>query len=229
MPEADAPTQEPVVQEPAAATPEPPKQPEPLHENPTIAKALEGLSEADRETLLTTGGKNTIAALRDEIKSLKANHAKELDSARSEIVQQIGKSVGLVEDESKDPEKISEELAAERFAAQRARVELAVYKTASAVNGDPAALLDSNGFLAKLETIDPADEEAVKAAIAEAVERNPRLGAEAVPQLPPPNPAFGTSGGGAPDLASQIDMAQKSGNTTEVIRLQNLKLPAAKP
>lgn len=171
--------------------------PAPLHDDPAIAKALEGLSEAQRETLLTTGGKNALAARGEEAKKAKAAAATAAEQARAELAQSIGKAIGLVKDEPLDPAKLTEELTAERSAAQQARVELAIFKAAGAANGDPAALLDSSSFLRSLDGIDPSDTAAVTAAISAAVEANPRLGvAPLEPGMPRPNPAQGGSGSG---------------------------------
>jgi hypothetical protein len=49
------------------------------------------------------------------------------------------------------------------------------------------------------------------------------------PPDPAPNPAQGSSAGGAPDLDSQIAEAQKAGDTSLAIHLQNQKLITATP
>lgn len=142
--------------------------------------------------------------------------AKAADEARNELAQQIGKALGLVEDEQVDPAKLTAELTASQQAAKQARVELAVFKAAADAGGDPAALLDSSSFLATLGDIDPSDTAAVSAAIKSAVESNPRLGAEPATRLPAPNPAQGASGGG-PTIPAQLGKSDIENMTPEEI------------
>ena len=99
-----------------------------------------------------------------------------------------------------------------------------MFRNAATAGGDPAALLDSASFLASLAAVDPSDTAAVTAAIQSAVTANPRLGAATEPRTPAPNPAQGSSAGGAPDLDSQITAAQKAGDVRLAIHLQNQKL-----
>lgn len=120
------------------------------------------------------------------------------DEARTALATEIGKALGLVKDEPADPAKLTEQLTASQQSAQSARVELAVFKAAAAVGGDPSALLDSASFLAKVSSLDPSDSAAITAAISEAVAANPRLGAATAPRVPAPNPAQGSSGSGVP-------------------------------
>ncbi len=233
MPEPIVPPTQPVPTPPAtpadppAADPPKADPPAPLHEDPAIAKALEGLSEEQRATLLTTGGKNALAARAEEVRAAKAAALTAADAAKAELAQSIGKALGLVQDEPLDPAKLTEELTAEKTAAQQARVELAVFKAATAANGDPAALLDSSSFLASLKDVDPADTAAVQAAIEAAVTANPRLGVATDPRLPAPNPAQGTAASGAPGLEAQIVEATKAGDVHLAIALKQ-RLAASK-
>lgn len=142
------------------------------------------------------------------------------DEARNELAQSIGKALGIVKDEEIDPAKLTQELTASQTAAQQARVELAVFRAAGAVNGDPAALLDSTSFLKSLEGVDPNDATAISAAITSAVTANPRLGAVTDPRTPAPNPAQGAGAAGAPSLDSQIDAANKAGDIRLAIALK---------
>lgn len=219
-----------------AATVDPPKvdpPAAPLHEDPAIAKALEGLTEAQRETLLTTGGKNALAARAEEVRNAKAAATTAAETARAELAQSIGKALGLVQDEPLDPAKLTAELTAEKTAAQQARVELAVHRAAGAVNGDPSALLDSTSFLKSLDGIDPTDTAAVQAAITAAVTANPRLGVAPVDPtaiIPPaPNPAQGAAAGGAPGIEAQIAEATKAGNHALAISLKRQLAAPTKP
>jgi len=207
-----------------ADTPTDTATPSPLHDDPAIAKALEGLTDQQRETLLTTGGRNALAARLQEAKEAKAQAATAADTARSELAQTIGKALGLVKDEPVDPAKLTEQLTAKDAEARQAKVELAIFRAAQAANADPNALLDSRSFMNKVATIDPSDGLAVAAAIGDAIAANSAFVKAQGPRVPAPNPAQGSSAFGGPDLKTQIDTAQKAGDWKEVIRLENQKL-----
>lgn len=100
-------------------------------------------------------------------------------NAETELVQRLGKALGLVKDDEKaDPEKLTQQIAAEQAEKRQAKVELAVFRTAGKHQGDPEALLDSRSFLAKVGELDPsaADFTAqVEAAVKTAVKDNPKL------------------------------------------------------
>lgn len=170
-----------------------------------------------------------------EIKRLRAENAKDrttskaqaADEAKKEYAQVIAKALGLVEDDAADPAKLTASLTTAQTEAKRARVELAVFKTASTAGGDPAALLDSSSFLAKLDSIDPSDTAAVTAAIEAAVAANPRLGAAtADPRPPAPNPAQGTSAAGGSGFDQQIAEATAAGNHQLAIHLKQRRAAA---
>jgi hypothetical protein len=204
MPDAPAPT--PSAPEPPAAATTPPA--------PTPAAPVEPPKPTDPPAA-TNPWADPVAA-EAEIKRLRAENgaartnakAQAAEDAKRELAQQIGKALGLVADDTPvDPVVLTEQLATSQAEAQRARVELAVFRAASAVNGDPAALLDSQSFLASLKSIDPNDTAAVQAAISTAVAANPRLGAApSDPKAPAPNPAQGSSGAG-PVTAAQLTEA----------------------
>lgn len=153
------------------------------------------------------------------------------DEARADLAQTIGKALGLVKgDETADPAKLTEQLTASQVEAKQARVELAVFRNAEAVGADPLALLDSASFLAKAAALDPSDVDGLAAAMRDAVTANPRLGAAPTSRLPQPNPAQGTSGGGAvtDDIDTQIADATKAGNHARAIALKRQKAYANK-
>ena len=90
----------------------------------------------------------------------------------------IAVALGLKGEEKLDPAKLQEQLNTTQQQAKTAAVELAVFRAASKHQGDPDALLDSRGFLAKLADLDPADakfQDKVTAAIKDAVDANPKL------------------------------------------------------
>jgi hypothetical protein len=163
-----------------------------------------------------------IERLRKENGAARTNaKAQAADEARNELAQTIGKALGLVKDEPVDPAKLTEQLLSAQTGTKQAQIELAVFRASGAVNGDPSALLDSRAFLAKLADIDPADSAAVAAAITAAVAENPRLGVQAGPRVPAPNPAQGSSANGSgTDLDAQIDAATKSGQFQRAIALK---------
>lgn len=218
----------------ASAAPEPVT---PLHDDPVIAKALEGLTPEQRETLLTQGGRNALAARLQETKDAKAQAAAALaqaETARTEMAQSIGKALGLISnDEPIDPAKLTEELTATKTQARETKLELSIYQAAATVGARADALLDSRSFLKSVAALEPTDSAGIAAAIAAAVEANPvfAIAAPVVdpaapigPGVPKPNPAQGTSAGGAPSIDDQIAVATKDGNLKLAMHLQNQKL-----
>lgn len=101
-------------------------------------------------------------------------------AARDEVVQSIGKALGLIKDETDnpDPAELTKQIESEREAANSARVELATYRAASKHGADPDALLDSRAFTSAVNKLDPTAEDfasQVDEAIKTAVENNSKL------------------------------------------------------
>ncbi|HEY9409334.1 MAG TPA: hypothetical protein VIQ30_22625 [Pseudonocardia sp.] len=100
------------------------------------------------------------------------------EEARQQMAQEIGKALGLVKgDDKPDPAKLAADLAEQQTAARQASVELAVFKSAVPAGADPAALLDSRDFLAKIAKLDPSTDgfdKALTAAVTAAVKENPQ-------------------------------------------------------
>lgn len=102
------------------------------------------------------------------------------DKARKDLIEKLGKELGLIEDNTKAPdaEALTAQIAKEQAAARKAQVDLAVFRGAPKAGGDVDALLDSSSFKATLKELDPtsatftAD---VEAAIKAAVTANPKL------------------------------------------------------
>lgn len=128
----------------------------------------------------------TIARLETELAAARAEAGKTrvtakqkaADDARAELTAQL---LGIL-DPSKagqpaSPEELTQQLTAAQAQARQTAVELAVYRAAPAAGANPDALLDSRQFAASLADVDPADTDAVTAAIKAAVTANPRLGA----------------------------------------------------
>lgn len=136
------------------------------------------------------------------------------DEARKQLVQDLGKALGLVNDEAPTedpltPEQLQEMLSGERISTRMARTELAVFKAATGGKFNAPALLDSRSFLDSVKDLDPSDSEAMNAAIAAAVEANPWLvsgqpaatppqpdGQPQLPSVPVPPPSGGSFAGG---------------------------------
>ena len=200
MPESPTPTAP--VSEPPAAAATTPDATQPPAAAPAAPEAPSGATGSQSSPW------DDPAAAKAEIERLRRENAKDrtdaktqaADNARKELANTIGKALGIVEDGAEtDPAKLTESLTASQAEAKQARVELAVFRNAAAAGGDPAALLDSASFLAKVANLDPSDSDALTGAIKAAVEANPRLGvAPADPKAPAPNPAQGSSASGAP-------------------------------
>ncbi|XMN09313.1 hypothetical protein ACK8N7_26385 [Streptomyces griseobrunneus] len=133
----------------------------------------------------------TIARLQKELKAANGESAKArttakkaaADEARTEIVQELGKALGLIKDDDKDaappdPAALTAKIEQATAAHRETAVELAVYRGAGKYGADPDALTDSRAFLNSIKGLDPADDgfsKAVSAAIKKAVEDNPKL------------------------------------------------------
>ncbi|MEU9640940.1 hypothetical protein [Streptomyces sp. NPDC048188] len=106
------------------------------------------------------------------------------DEARSEIMKELGKVLGLVEDDDKtppDPAKLKAQIESATAAHRETAIELAVYRGAAKHGADPDALTDSRAFLSSIKDLDPSDEgfaKDVSAAIKTAVADNPKLKAQ---------------------------------------------------
>jgi len=92
--------------------------------------------------------------------------------AQKELLAKIAAKVGLAE-ETPDPAAITAKLEASQREARSRALELAVLRTAGRVEADGDALLDSRTFMARLDGVDPADSDAVKAVIVAAVAESP--------------------------------------------------------
>lgn len=203
---------EPPVATATPTTPDPDPKPEPPKASPWDDPAA---AKAEIERLRKENG-----AARTNAKQQAA------DEARSELAQTIGKALGLVVDEQPiDPADLTKSLAESQADATHARVELAVFRNAAQVGGDPAALLDSTSFLTSLDGIDPTNSEAVTAAIAAAVEKNPRLAvAPATTRTPAPNPAQGASASGSPTTSDLAAQAAANGDWKQAASLKAAQL-----
>jgi hypothetical protein len=124
-----------------------------------------------------------IADLRAENAASRTNaKATAAEEARKALIDDLGKTLGLVKDgdETPDANALATQLAEQQAAARAAQVELAVFRAAGPAGADAAALLDSRTFLDSVKDADPADAAAITAAITKALADNPRLKAAQV-------------------------------------------------
>lgn len=131
----------------------------------------------------------TIARLQKELKAANGDAAKArttakkaaADEARSEIVKELGKALGLIKDDDKeqappDPAKLTAEIERATAAHRDTARELAVFRGAAKHGADPGALTDSRKFLDSIKDLDPAQDgfsKKVSDAIKKAVEDDP--------------------------------------------------------
>ncbi|GAB2731774.1 hypothetical protein [Streptomyces bullii] len=166
----------------------------------------------------------TIARLQKELKAANADAAKArtnakkqaADEARNEIVQELGKALGLVKDDKEtppDPAALKAQIEQATAAHRETAVELAVYRGASKYGADPDALTDSRAFLRSIKDLDPSDEgfaKAVNAAIKKAVDDNPKLkSAPAAPERTSSDFNGGAGGSSEPDSIDEIRAARR--------------------
>lgn len=165
-----------------ASAPSPPGAPAAPASAPAPAAPQPGEGLPDDPAAL----KALIADLRRENASSRTNaKATAAEEARTALVQELGKALGLVKDgdATPKPEELTAQLTAAHAAQRQAAVDLAVYQRAGTHQGDPTALLDSRAFQAKVADLDPTAEDfptQVDAAIKAALDANPKLKAAPV-------------------------------------------------
>jgi hypothetical protein len=174
---------------PAQQTPPPPTPAEP-GQTPAARPEVTDLPEWAQDLIKETRAE----AARNRVEGKTAA----AEEARKQLALDIGKALGIVNDETPvedqlTPEQLQDLLAGERTSTQMARTELAVFKAATGGAFNAAALLDSRSFLDSVKDLDPTDNEAMNAAIVAAVQANPWLvsGQPAAPAAPqqPEDPA----------------------------------------
>lgn len=91
------------------------------------------------------------------------------DQARTEVVDQIAKALGLKPDDNQDPAKLAAEVAGERAARIAAERRAAVLEAADALDVRGSRLTDSLAFLRSIEEFDPTkDGDKIRAAVEKA-------------------------------------------------------------
>lgn len=146
------------------------------------------------------------------------------EQAKREAYAELGRSLGLVDDDDTDPDVLSARIEQAQDFAWKSGVELAVYRGATALGADPGALLDSLSFISTLDDLEnetpgtPEFDAALAKAIAAAVQQNPTkykaAQAAAVspgqaPGQPRPDPSQGVRGPVAPTRAPSLFAAVK--------------------
>lgn len=125
--------------------------------------------------------KGMIADLRRENGASRNNaKAQAADEARTALVQELGKALGIIKDgeQAPKPEELTAQVQAAQTQVRAAQVELAVHRAAGTHQADPTALLDSRAFLAKVADLDPSADDfgaKVGTVIKQAVIDNPKL------------------------------------------------------
>lgn len=170
--------------------------------------------------------KDLIAELRRENAEARVAKKSAAEAARTEIADQIGRTLGFVKDNAPvDPGELMTQLTAAQQAARQSSLELAVYQAADAAEANPAALLDSRKFLASVSELDPSDTTSLVTAMSEAIEQNPLLGrGTQQPRVMKPNPAQGRSASPPESLQERVVAAEKAGNVRESLRLKSAQL-----
>ncbi|MFI0530309.1 hypothetical protein ACH3XX_09695 [Streptomyces scabiei] len=169
----------------------------------------------------------TIARLQKELKQANGDAAKArttakkaaADEARTEIVQELGKALGLIKDDKDtppDPAALTAKIEQATAAHRETAIELAVYRGASKYGADPDALTDSRAFLNSIKGLDPSDEgfaKAVQAAIKKAVDDNPKLKVAAAPTRTTSDFNGGAGSSSEPDDIDSIRAARRKRRT----------------
>ncbi|MBL1107990.1 hypothetical protein JK361_25950 [Streptomyces sp. 5-8] len=161
----------------------------------------------------------TIARLQKELKAANADAAKArttakktaADEARSEIVKELGKALGLIKDDDKeqvppDPAKLTAEIERATAAHRDTARELAVYRGAAKHGADPGALTDSRKFLDSIKHLDPTEDgfsKKVSDAIKKAVEDDAKF--KTGPAAPDRTSSDFNGGGGSSSEPQTID------------------------
>nr|DAY45939.1 MAG TPA: hypothetical protein [Caudoviricetes sp.] len=127
---------------------------------------------------------NMVRALRKEnAKDRTAAKQKAADDAQASLVQQIGKALGLINDDADTPtpDDLTRQLTAEQEAKRTAQTALAVYRAAQGI-ADPDMLTDSARFHKALAHVDITDQKAVTDAVKAFIKDHPQYAGTRAPQ-----------------------------------------------
>ena len=171
---------------------------DPKQETPTSANTQTNqqnttpTDDAKQETPKTPDGlptdpeqlQNMVRALRKEnAKDRTAAKQKAADDAQASLVQQIGKALGLIKDDTDTPtqDDLIRQLTTEQEAKRTAQTTLAVYRAAQGI-ADPDMLTDSTRFHKTLADIDITDQKAVTDAVKAFIKDHPQYAGTRAPQ-----------------------------------------------
>ena len=143
-----------------------------------------------------------LKAARDEAAQNRIK-AREAASEKDQLIQTLGKALGLVKDDDEqgkgpDAEALAAQVEKSQTEATEAARELAVYKAAATNGADPSKLLDSRSFLNSIKDVDHGDEKALGAAIKAAVDNNKSFASARVAGASTADTASGPGGGSTP-------------------------------
>lgn len=149
-------------------------------------------ADAKQETPKTPDGlptdpeqlQNMVRALRKEnAKDRTAAKQKAADDAQASLIQQIGKALGLINDDTDTPtpDDLTRQLTAEQEAKRSAQTALAVYRAAQGI-ADPDMLTDSARFHKALTDVDITDQKAVTDAVKAFIKDHPQYAGTRAPQ-----------------------------------------------
>lgn len=146
--------------------------------------ATSGNTNIPEEDKPSEGASDTIQRLEAEISKLRAENSKArvnaktqaAEDARKNLIQELGKTLGLVKDGDRapTPEQLTKDLTEEREKGSTAQLQLTIFRAAPKHGADGDALLDSASFLSAVKGLDPTDSEKIGQAIKAAVDANPR-------------------------------------------------------
>lgn len=142
-----------------------------------------------------------LKAARDEAAQNRIK-AREATEQKDALIQQLGKALGLIQDDDKgdgpDAEALAAQVEKSQAEATTAARELAVYKAAASNGADPAKLLDSRSFLSSIENVDHTDDKAIGQAIKTAVDGNKSFALARAAGASTADTASGPGGGSTP-------------------------------
>ena len=149
-------------------------------------------NDAKQETPKTPDGlptdpeqlQNMVRALRKEnAKDRTAAKQKAADDAQASLVQQIGKALGLINDDTDTPtpDDLTRQLTAEQEAKRTAQTALAIYRAAQGI-ANPDMLTDSARFHKTLADVDITDQKAVTDAVKAFIKDHPQYAGTRTPQ-----------------------------------------------
>lgn len=155
-----------------------------------------------------------LKAARDEAAQNRIK-AREAASEKDQLIQTLGKALGLVKDDDEqgkgpDAEALAAQVEKSQTEATSAARELAVYKAAVKAGGDPDALLDSRRFLDSIKDVDPTDGTKITDAIKAAVNDNQNLASRRAPGASTADTASGPGGGSTPKAEVSLEDALAS-------------------